>query len=244
MTFFEHLDELRKRLLWSLAAVFVFTAMGCFLADKALRVLAWPIYKELGPIYFFSPTEAFIIKMKVAFLIGILLSSPVVISQIWQFISPALYEKEKKIFIPLVLITSFLFLFGVFFAYFFVVPFALKFLLGLQTEFLKPMISMENYISFLTSLLISFGIAFNMPVFVTAAVSLGLVSTKFLNKYQRHIIVLIFIAAAVLTPGPDIFSQLMLAIPLLLLFELSILCAKVVEPKKNQKRPVVYEAKT
>ncbi len=235
LTFFGHLEELRKRILIALSAVAVGTFLSYFYCDKLLKILMMPMNKTIDKVYFFSPAEAFLVKMKVAFLSGVFLASPVVISQIWFFISPALYKNEKKIVVPLILITSFLFLLGAVFCFYFVLPFALKFLVGQETEFLQPVISVGHYISFLSGMLLSFGLAFNVPVFILALVFLGVLSSKFLNRYQRHAVVLIFIAAAVLTPGPDIASQLFLAFPLLLLFELSVAGAKVIEIfKKNR----------
>ena len=236
LTFFEHLDELRKRIVISLVALLIGTIAGCYYADPLLRLLLQPVASEIHEFYFFSPTAAFLIKFKIALLLGILAASPVIISQLWFFVSPGLHGKEKKMVIPLIGVTSVLFLSGAFFCFAVVIPFAFKFLVGMQTEFLKPMISIESYMNFLFGMLLAFGISFNMPVFIMAFVRVGLLSVKTLNRYQRHAIVLIFIIAAVLTPTPDISGQLMLAVPLVCLFELSIVGSYVIEKFKKKDR--------
>jgi sec-independent protein translocase protein TatC len=238
LTFFEHLDELRKRMTISLVALLIGTIAGCYYADPSLRLLLQPVAPEIHEFYFFSPTAAFLVKFKIALLLGFLVASPVVISQLWLFVSPGLRGKEKKMVIPLIGVTSILFLLGAFFCFYVVIPFAFKFLIGMRTDYLKPMISIENYMDFLFGMLLGFGVSFNMPVFIMAFVYAGLLNVKMLNRYQRHIIVLIFIVAAVLTPTPDISGQLMLAVPLVVLFELSIIGSWLIERlrKKNRKR--------
>ena len=229
LTFFEHLDELRKRLIVSFAAVLISMAGAFFYSDRLLEILVKPILAGANEVYFFSPAEAFVVKLKIAFLTGLVVASPVVMSQLWLFISPALYEREKKLMVPVIFLTSFLFLAGVLFCFFLVMPSALNFLMGMQTAFLKPMISVSEYVGFLSMMLLAFGAAFNLPVFIMTLVFLGLLDSKTLNRYQRHAVILFFIAAAVMTPGPDIVSQLLLALPLVLLFELSVMGAWVIE---------------
>ena len=236
LTFFEHLDELRKRLVISLVTLLIGTLVGCYYSDTALRLMLEPAASQIHEFYFFSPTAAFLVKFKIAFLLGFLAASPVVISQLWLFVSPALHTKERKMVIPLIGVTSVLFLLGVFFCYATVIPFTFKFLIGMQTDFLKPMISIESYINFVLGMFLAFGISFNMPVFILAFVRVGLLSVKTLNRYQRHIVVLIFILAAVLTPTPDISGQLMLAVPLVFLFELSIAGSWVMESLRKKDR--------
>jgi len=239
LTLFGHLDELRKRLLVSFAAVLVSMAGAFFYSDRLLAVLVRPLLTGTNEVYFFSPAEAFAVKLKMAFLAGLVIASPVVMGQLWLFISPALYEREKRLMVPVIFLTSFLFLAGVLFCFFFVMPSALKFLMGMQTEFLKPMISVSEYVGFLSMMLLAFGAAFNLPVFIMALVFLGLLDSKTLNRYQRHAVLLIFIAAAVMTPGPDIVSQLLLAVPLVLLFELSVLGAKAIEVVRRKQQKVL-----
>jgi sec-independent protein translocase protein TatC len=236
LTFFEHLDELRKRLLFSVAAVAAASLGAFFFADRILEFLINPGNFRMGALYFFYPAEAFLAKINVALLTGFVLASPIVAGQAWLFISPGLHENERKAITPLILMTSFLFLAGVMFSFFLVLPFALDFFMGMRTEFLQPMVSVGKYVSFVSSMLLIFGLAFNLPVFVMGLASTGLLNTRVLNHYQRHAVVLIFILAAILTPGPDIASQLLLALPLLALFELSVIGAFLIE-RARRRRP-------
>ena len=236
LSFFEHLDELRKRLVISLAAFFIALIVPFIYSDWLLDILVRPLTGEVASVYFFSPADAFIVKIKVSLLAAIVLSAPVVFGQLWLFISPALYGNEKRTILPLVFITTALFLLGALFSFYEVAPAALHFLIGMQTPFMKPMVSVSEYISFLTSMVFAFGVAFNLPVFILALVGSGIVNTRTLHKFHRFFIVLIFIAAAVLTPGPDVASQLLLAVPLLILFELSLVGAVIIEKIRNKKR--------
>ena len=232
LTFFEHLEEFRHRLLISVAAVAAGTFVGYFFSDRALRFFLRPIREEIGQAYFFSPAEAFVVKLKTAMLLGVLLSAPVLFSQFWFFISPALFHKEKKFFLALVGITSILFLSGALLCFYEVLPVALRFLVGMRSDYLAPMISITEYVSFLTGMSLAFGVAFNLPVVILGLVKAGVLNSKMLNHYQRHAVVLIFILAAILTPGPDIASQFMLAVPLLVLFEASVFLAALIEGRK------------
>lgn len=209
-------------------AVFVF-----FGSDAIIEFIASPLREVVGEIYFFAPQEAFIIKVKVALFGGILVAFPLVASQFWLFLSPGLHGHEKKVIIPVVVILSALFFAGVAFAFFLVMPTALAFLIGAATPSLRPMISMNEYVSFLSSMALAFGLAFNLPVFLMGAVSVGALTAQKLGYFRRHAIVCIFIAAAILTPGPDVASQLFLAVPLWALFEISVLGAWIMERFKK-----------
>ena len=235
LTFFEHLEELRKRLVISLALIGLGTAAGFFYSDAALKFLLTPIESKIDQVYFFSPAEAFVVKFKVAFLFGVIAASPGVISQLWLFLSPALHAKEKRALIPLVVVTSFLFLSGVFFCFYLVMPTALQFLVGMQTDFLKPLLSIKNYVDLLFGMLLAFGFCFTLPIFVVVLAFWGVLNSGTLNKYQRHVIVGIFIIAAVVTPTPDFTGQILLAVPLLLLFELSVIGCRAIEWFKKKR---------
>ena len=235
LSFGGHLEEFRKRLLICLAAI---AAAGsfCFLfADEILAILMKPIQPLIGQAYFFSPADAFMAKIKAVLLAGLLIASPLVGCQLWLCLSPAMHSREKKAILPVVFISSFLFFAGALFCYLTVLPMTLHFLIGQQTEVLRPLVSINEYLGFLSGMMLAFGFAFNLPVFVMAAVASGVVNVATLNRYQRHIIVFIFIAAAVLTPGPDMATQLMLAVPLLVLFEFSILAGWIVEILRKKK---------
>lgn len=222
LTFFEHLNELRRRLLASLAAFFA-ASLACYaLSERLLDALLAPLLAAVPEVYFFSPQEAFLVRLKIALAGGFALASPVIFTQLWFFVSPALKQKEKRTVVPLALASSVLFLIGIFFAFAVVVPPALHILLGMGTGVVRPMISVSEYFSFLFGMLFAFGLAFIVPAVILSLATAGLVRAESLNRYQRHAVVLIFIAAAVLTPGPDLVSQFLLAGPLLFLFELSV----------------------
>ena len=218
----------------SLLAVGAASLGSFYYSDKILKILAEPITRVVPQVYFFSPADAFVVKIKVSLLAGLLFASPVVCGEFWGFVSPALYPSEKKWIPLLALVTSGFFLLGVLFAFYEVIPAALGFFLNQQTDFLKPMVSLSEYVSFLSGMLLAFGAAFNLPVVLVGAVLAGVLSVKTLNAFHKHAIVLIFVAAAILTPTPDVASQLILAIPLLCLFELSIGAAWAVEFLKKR----------
>jgi sec-independent protein translocase protein TatC len=224
LSFVGHLEELRRRVFTSLIAVGICTVVGYVYSEPALRFFIAPLKDSAGAVYFFSPQEAFIVRIQVALILGIAGALPVVLSQLWLFVSPGLRGPEKRAFLPLVAFTTVLFLCGGAFCFFLVMPVALKFLMGMQTGYLLPMISVGEYIGFLGSMLFAFGVSFNLPAFLLALTASGAVKPETLSKYRRHAILIIVIAAAVLTPGPDVASQTMLAVPLYVLFEISV-CA-------------------
>jgi sec-independent protein translocase protein TatC len=221
-TFVQHLDELRRRLVIALAAFAAASAMAFFASERLVRWLLAPLASESRQLYFFSPQEAFVVRMKTALVAGFIAASPVILAQAWLFVAPALKSTEKRALLPLTAVTTALFLAGVATAYWLVAPAAVRFLLGMRTPELVPMLSVNDTASFLSSLLLSFGVAFTLPVAVVALCAAGVLKPESLNRYQKQIILLIFIAAAVLTPGPDLVSQLFLALPLLALFEVSV----------------------
>ncbi len=238
-TFLEHLDELRRRLWAAVMAFLAGAVVSLFYADRLLELAVAPAKDQIQTLYFFTPADAFLVKIKLALLSGLFVSSPVVLWQLWQFLSPAMRPAERKTVVPFVLFTSSLFFAGAVFAFRLVLPVALKMLVGMQTELLRPMLSANEYLSFVSLLLISFGVAFNLPVFILILAWTGVVNVRMLNQFQRQAIVLIFIAAAILTPGPDIASQLMLAVPLLVLYEGSVLAAMGMDAFRNKKEKVL-----
>ncbi|HXV27336.1 MAG TPA: twin-arginine translocase subunit TatC [bacterium] len=224
--FLSHLEELRHRLIVSIAAFFIASVISYFFSQALLDLLIEPLHRyEKIQLFFQKPYEAFLTHLKVAAFAGFVLSSPVFFTQLWLFISPGLYEKEKRVLLPLILVSIALFLIGTSFAYLVVIPWGLHFLLGFQTESLKPLLTVGTYFSFLLGMMLAFGALFDFPVVMIGLVQLKLVTTKTLAKSRKLTIVLIFIAAALLTPSPDPASQLALALPLLLLFEISLLAA-------------------
>ncbi|MBI1977000.1 MAG: twin-arginine translocase subunit TatC [Candidatus Omnitrophica bacterium] len=234
LSFVEHLGELRIRLMISIAAVAAGGCLAYFFSEKILQVLLQPIQTTGSPVYFLSPADAFIMRIKIALFAGAIGVSPIVISQIWLFVAPGLHDREKRMIFPWIAATSLLFLGGISFCFFGVIPVALKFLMGFQTDFLKPMISVTSYVDFLWNLSLAFGIAFNLPIVVIILSSLGIVTTKTLAHYRKHAIVLIFILAAIITPTPDMATQTLLAVPLIFLYELGILGARVMGWRKRE----------
>lgn len=228
MTLIGHLESLRKVLIKSFIAI-----LACsFIFYKYSNLLLVELIKPVGKVVFLSPAEAFVTNVKVALSFGLIFSSPFVIFQIWQFVSSGLTPIEKKyirIFGP----ASFLFfIIGIFFGYFVIVPIGLKFLLSFASESLLPMIAISKYISYLLSLTFSSGLVFETPIVILFLTKVGIISPGVLTKRRREAIVFIFILAAFLTP-PDVISQLLMALPLLVLYELSIFFSKIVYKEKQ-----------
>ena len=218
--FLEHLEEFRGRLLIILAAIGAFSAAAWFFSKPLIEFLALPL-AELGEgeLYFQAPYDAFLVHLKVSILAGLLLATPVLFTQLWLFAAPGLHQREKKILFPLVLISVFLFLAGAAFAFWGIVPFGLRFLLSYQTHSLRPLLSASSYFSFLIGMILASGITFDLPVAVLGLVRLGLLDAQALRIGRKAAIVLILVLTAVLTPSPDPVGQVLLALPLFLLYE-------------------------
>jgi sec-independent protein translocase protein TatC len=178
--------------------------------------------------------EAFFTYIKVSLYAGIFVASPVVLYQVWKFISPGLFPKEKKFVAPFVITSTLLFVGGVCFGYFLVLPGAYKFFLEFTTDFLKPMLSMREYLTLTLKLLLAFGIIFEIPVFLFFMTKIGLVTPRKLARMRRYAIVVCFIVAAIITPTPDAFTQCMMAIPMIVLYEVGILVSKLAGRKKDE----------
>jgi len=231
--FLSHLEELRKRIIVSFLCFFAASVAAYFFSGTILDFLITPLARfQNSQLYFQKPYEAFLTHIKVAAFAGFVFSLPVLITQGWLFVSPGLFGHEKIIAALLSLICLFLFLVGAGFAYWVVVPWGIHFLLEFQTESLKPLLGIGPYLSFLTGMIVAFGLLFDFPVVLIGLVRLGATNTNVLAKGRKIVIVVIFITAAILTPSPDPISQLLLAVPLILLFELSLVVARLVEGKK------------
>lgn len=225
MPFLGHLEELRKRIIWSLVAIGVGFILAFNFSEKIINFLAQPI----APIKlaFLTPTEAFWVNMKVGFFLGLGLAMPVVLYQIWAFISPGLLPHERKYALPFVLFSTLFFAIGVLFCHAVVLPFALKFLLTYKTENLQAVISLNSYMDFVLKFMLGFGLVFELPLVITLLAKLGIVTPQFLSKNRKYAVLINFVLAAVLTPTPDIFNQLLMALPLCLLYELGIISARI-----------------
>jgi sec-independent protein translocase protein TatC len=231
-----HLEELRKRLVRSLIAVGI-AFLGCFaFKEEIFRIVAQPLISVLPPgthmVYTGLP-EAFFTYIKVSLYAGLFVASPVLLYQVWKFISPGLFPKEKKFVAPFVITSTMLFVGGVCFGYFLVLPSAYKFFLEFTTDFLKPMLSMREYLTLTLKLLLAFGIIFEIPVFLFFMTKIGLVTPRKLARMRRYAIVVCFIVAAIITPTPDAFTQCMMAIPMVILYEVGIIVSRLASRRKD-----------
>jgi Tat protein translocase TatC len=238
MPFLDHLEELRWRILWSLVAILVGTVVGWLLLDKIdiIEVLKRPIapYLPGGRLVFTSPAEPFMLTLKVAFALGCLVASPVVIYQIWAFLSPALYERERRLIIPALAVGVVLFLAGAIACYQWLLPAALKVLIGFQRSDLTAMITIDRYFGMAVPFVVGCGLIAELPLVVTILASLGIVTPQFLGRQRRYAIVIAAFLAAILTP-PDAVSMMLMLGPLLLLYELSIWCAWVASRRRARR---------
>jgi len=228
LTFLDHLEELRKRILYSLIALAVTAVVGFFFSQRVLNLLTRPVPE----LVFLAPAEAFVVQLKVALVTGLFLAAPVIFYQFWRFVRPALQKHEVKYIASAVVVCSVLFAAGVAFAYLVVVPVAMKFLLGFETPKLHAMISISEYVGTVGAFLLACGVIFQLPVIMFFLAKLGVVTPRLLMKNQRIAIVLIFVVAAILSP-PDVFSQCLMAAPLLVLFELGVLASFLARPRSR-----------
>ena len=222
LTIIEHLEELRRRLIRSLVALFGGMVISfVFWQDKVFYVLMAPINQLGRELVLLSVTEGFLLQIKIAFIGGLITASPVILWQLIAFLLPALYKKEKKVFWSIFLSSLILFVFGIVFAYKFVLLLGLKFLLVNFSGGLVPMISAAKYLSFVLGFLLPFGVVFEIPVAAYILTKAGLLTPQKLRQNRRYVILVVFILAALLTP-PDVISQVLLALPMLFLYEISI----------------------
>lgn len=225
MPFLEHIEELRRRLLKSLLAVIVLAGASFYFSDEIVAFFIAP----LGGVklHVTEVTGSFSAYLKISLIAGIIAALPYIFYQLWAFVAPGLYEHEKRWVIPFILIATVLFLAGAGFCYYFVLPFALAFLIGFSGDLLSPIITVNSYISFSSMLLLAFGFSFEMPIIAFLLGKLGVITSGFLARGRRIAIVLILIASAVLTPTPDVVTQLLLAVPMYLLYETSIVVVRM-----------------
>ena len=236
LPFTTHLEELRRRLIICFCAVGIGFVISYIFSKKLFEVLMQPLLAAMPPeeklIYTGLP-EAFFTYLKVAFLAGVLLAVPVILYQLWMFIAPGLYDRENRLVLPIVFLSSLFFLGGAFFGYFIVFPFGFKFFMGFASDYVKPLPAMKEYLSFSSKLLFAFGVVFELPLFVTFLAKLGIVNVQFLKSKRKYAILLFFVFASILTP-PDVITQILMAGPLILLYEVGIMGARVFG-KKGEK---------
>lgn len=239
-----HLEELRKRLITSFIALAVGFGISYGFKEKLFFFLSRPLEEHLpegSKLQYIGIPEAFFTYLKISLFGGLFLAMPVLLYQIWRFVAPGLYEREKRYFIPFVLFSTVFFLGGASFCYFIVFRFVFQFFMSFSGGSILAMPAIQQYLSFATRLLIAFGLVFEMPVFFFFLGRVGLVSYKGLAAQRRIAVVLVFVAAAILTP-PDVVSQLMLAGPLMILFELSLQVVRITgkrpsEEEKEEEAP-------
>jgi sec-independent protein translocase protein TatC len=227
MPFLEHLGELRTRIMRSLFCLLGGTVIALPFSERIVDFLARPVTKLGYKLVFTAPAEAFWVQMKVGLIVGLFISLPGILWQVWAFIAPGLHEHEKKYAAPFVILGSLLFMIGGAFSLFVVTPYAIAFLLSYARETLQPMITLENHIDFLLKFTLAFGAVFELPLAITLLARMGLVTAKMLARNRKYAILGAFIAGAVLTPTPDAFNQTLMAGPLIILYEVGIVCARV-----------------
>jgi sec-independent protein translocase protein TatC len=222
----DHLGELRVRLLWSVAVLAGMVLPGWYLSEDLIGQMA----SVTGPMVFLSPTEAFSARLKLAMILALVLGAPVLIYHLWRFVGVALTVSERRVVLGALPVSYLLFAGGAVLGWFVIVPAGLRFLLSFSSDALRPTLSVEACVGFALWTSFGLGLLFQLPVVVGALAHWGFVRSAALAHYRRHALVIILIAAAILTPGPDIFSQILLAGPTYALFEVSILLARFLEP--------------
>lgn len=250
MPFTEHLADLRDRIVTSLVALLIGFMLSFGYSEELFRLLTLPLREELRfsmgypfilfvpskiqnpSLIFLAPAEAFWMHIKVSIVAAIMFTLPVILHQLWKFISPGLLPKEKKLVLPFVVIATALFVSGAAFCFIFVLPFAMGFLLTYKTASMTPMLSVGNYVDFCLKFILAFGAVFELPIVIVFLTRMGIVSPDTLSKNRKYAILLAFVIAALLTPTPDAFNQLLMAVPVYVLYEAGILVSRLFFGKK------------
>jgi sec-independent protein translocase protein TatC len=244
----EHLSELRRRIFTALGAVFVIFVIVFNYSEKLFELVTFPLKAELhfmasrpyieiikkkaAPLVFLAPAEAFWMHLKVSLVAAIIFSLPVIFFQLWRFISPGLLAKERKYVLPFVFFATSLFLIGALFCFGIVLPFAITFLLGYKTQNMAPMLSVGSYVDFCLKFILAFGIIFELPLAIIFLTRIGVVTPKTLAKNRKFAVLFAFVAGAILTPTPDMFNQTLMAVPIIILYEIGILVSRVMYRKR------------
>ncbi len=247
MSFLDHLEELRRRIIWSLVYVGAGFGVCYWFHEWIYNLMQKPIMVALKAngleqkLVYLNPTEPFNMYLKISFIAGIFVASPFVLYQVWLFISPGLYRHERRYVMPFLFSTVFLFLAGGVFGYKMVYPNALQFLISYSQQF-SPMITINEYTDLFMTIILGLGIIFEMPVLVLFLSLMGIVSAKWMWKNLRYSILVIFIIAAVITPTTDIMNMCVFAAPMIVLYLVSILVAWIFHPASRRKRREGKEA--
>lgn len=238
MTFLEHLEDLRKRIFYSLITVIVVVIPAWLFSKDIYNILSRPVTKYLPEgtkLAYTHLTAPFMLYIKVSFLTAIFVTSPFIFLQLWYFVAPGLYKKEKKYVYPFVIFTSFFFILGALFGYFVAFPFACNFFLKMGGEF-QPVITVDQYFSLALRLLLGIALVFEMPTLVFFLSRMGIITSRWMIKNFKYAVLVVFIIAAVITPSPDMINQSILAVPMLFLYGLSLLIAFIFEKKKAKRK--------
>jgi len=228
MSFLEHLDELRKRLVICAVSLLVGFLIGLVFVDRVFAFVMRPLQRVLpqgSMLVYTEPAEAFLLYMKIAALMGLFMALPVILLQVWLFVAPGLYANEKKFAIPFVLFSTVFFSAGAAFSHYAVFPWAWKFFAGFGNDYMQFLPKIGPVFSLYVRMMLAMGAVFQMPTLVMFLARVGLVTPRFLIRHTKYAILIIFILAAVLTPSPDVVSQLLMAGPMILLYGLSIVVA-------------------
>jgi len=231
LSFLDHLEELRKRILYLIACVGIFSIIGFIFSKNALNIIIQKA--QLQSAYFFSPIEAFTSQIKVAIFLGIIISFPFILYQTWAFIGPGLTKKERSVSISYLASGMILFIIGNLFGYFILIPYGLRFLLSFGTEYLQPLMNVSKYLNFIIWSLLGSGFLFQLPLLLFFLMKLGIIDVDTVTKHRAEAIVVILILCAIITPTGDFFTLLLISVPLLLLFELSIFAARITQRQKK-----------
>ncbi|MGB5289619.1 MAG: twin-arginine translocase subunit TatC [Ignavibacteriaceae bacterium] len=228
MSFLDHIEELRWRIIYALIGILAFTIVAWIFIDPLVEiVLLKPARDANASLQNLRPFGQLFLYVQVAIIVGIVASLPNIFYQLWKFIAPALKKRERKYILWIVFFSTFCFLSGIAFAYFIMLPLAMKFAAQFGSEAIKNEFSIEEYMSIIISVMLAAGVVFELPMVSFFLSKLGILTPKFMRKYRRHAIVIILVLAAILTPGADPVSQVILAVPLVLLYEISIFISKI-----------------
>ncbi|MEW6586725.1 MAG: twin-arginine translocase subunit TatC [Nitrospirota bacterium] len=252
MSFIEHLNDLRKKITVSLIVVCITFLITFNYSEYIMKFLMFPLRYNLEfsvkkmylyfvpqdklhdmKLVFLSPVEGFWMNMKIALVAALIASLPVIFQQLWSFVSPGLHAKEKKYVIPFVSVATLLFLVGASFCFFIVLPFAMGFLLSYKLgDYMMPMLSVGQYVDFCLKFVLAFGAVFELPIIILFFTRMGFVTPQTLAKHRKYAILLSFVVAAILTPTPDVFNQTLMAVPMVVLYEVGILVSRVFARKE------------
>src|SRR5512143_1465474 len=241
MPFLDHLEELRWRIIWSLVALILGVVAAFIVLQKfdIFKFLEGPIlpYLQGNKLKYTHPADPFSVLITASFSIGVVIALPVILYQIWAFLAPALYKHEKRVVLPVIFGAIALFVSGVALSFYVVLPLAISCLMGIaqNTDALEPMITYREYFSFAVNMSLAFGLCFELPIVILLLATLGIVTPEFLRRYRRHALVLCVVAGALLSPGDLVWTTILLAAPLYLLYELSVILTVIVYRRRRKR---------